>query len=1489
MAKYRAAQSAKKKEASLAKARAAMESHRKEQSAEQRADNILKNREEKKRQVARQTPAQRKEARAKDRNRKGRDHTQVEQKEALRSPEILSGAHPVPDLKDTTDDIGKMDTACQHCGAFKFVKETASTCCSNGKVGLPMLPQPPDQINKLWHDDTAEGKLFRQHARSINNAVCLTSIKGKQKTFGGGFTPCVVYEGKVSYLVGPIQAADGERPCFAQLYVHDPSLETGLRFSGMTIPAGTSERQKKILEKVLVKVQEDLHEFNPFIQDFKQIMDIDDEQLGQGKIVISAKARPTGEHERRYNEQLNLQEVSILTNSQPHDLVLQQRGGGLQSISDLNPKGMPLHFTLLFPHGTYGWNPEERHSVESKSKRRVTTREFYVFYMNQRSRELDYLHLAGRLYQEWICIAWLAVENQKLEYQRRNQKALRADSYKNVREAADERRRDLAPREDGMFADDSNQPAIGRKILSSSFIGSPRWYNSQFQDGMAIVREYHKPDYFITMTCNPKWPEIVENLEVGQTAQDRPDLVARVFKLKKDQLMHDLISGQILGKVVAHMHVIEFQKRGLPHAHILIILSSEDRSMTAEGVDLAVSAELPPDPEEAQDEDKAEQRRRLQDIVLSNMVHGPCGADNPKCPCMENGRCSKNYPKPFAKQTVVDPDNNNPTYRRRAPEDGGRQIVCKKTGRTIDNRWVVPYNPFLSLRMNCHINNEKCTSPKASKYLYKYVTKGSDRAMVATSVEGQQRDEISQYEDLRSVGSSEAAWHLMAFPIARRYPPVQTLRVHTEDEQQVVFDEGAEEVALERQRETELTAFFRHNEEQQGQIEEGQKPMYVDMPKLYRYDKTKKQWVRRQARSEDTTIGRVHSVNPLAGEPFYLRILLHNDHCRGKASFEDLRTLDSGRVCETYQEVCRELGLLRDDLEWHHVLEEAAVSKLCPQIRELYVVILMFCQPANPRSLFDEFWNTWTDDFEMLGRRRATPLDEDQLRTMLLLDLELRLQSFEKELSSFGLPQPSPEDLARVENITSTDPVVIREEMDYDISELRTTVEDTVVKFTEDQVAIFQVVIDAVMEKRSLCAFIDARGGCGKTFLINAILAAVRSLEPGGCVALAMATTGIASNLLTLGRTFHSRLKAPLTPTEESTLQISGQSSLAKLVRMARLLLVDESTMLDRFLLEALDRSLRDLMGQPDQPFGGKILILAGDFRQCLPVVPGANRAGTVDHCINQSHLWQHFKILQLTENMRVRASGDPVLEAFDQWTLSIGNGSVMDGAVPIPPDMLTEIQPNTKTEPWKEAESMKTFCKLVFPDIETNFSIPGWFEGRSILAPTNKEVDSINDMMQDWLPGAGVKLSSADTLENPSDAFRFNTEYLNTLRPNGFPQHMLDLKPGMPLMLLRNINPRQGLCNGTRLMFDRMVDNKLLQCRIVGSDRVVLIPRITFIPKSGEYPFEWQRRQFPVRPAFATTINKSQGQSLKNVGVWLRGQVFSHGQLYVARWPVPG
>ena len=150
----------------------------------------------------------------------------------------------------------------------------------------------------------------------------------------------------------------------------------------MTFPRDISTQEVNIMENLLQTVQDVIHVRNPFVRDFKQIIEIPEEELEGGKIVISADDRPQEGHARVYNAQANLQELRIVTNEKKHDLVIQCRGGGLQRISDLNPKAMPLHYTLLFIDGTYGWDQYLTH--RDNQNKRVSTREFYAYHMNIR-------------------------------------------------------------------------------------------------------------------------------------------------------------------------------------------------------------------------------------------------------------------------------------------------------------------------------------------------------------------------------------------------------------------------------------------------------------------------------------------------------------------------------------------------------------------------------------------------------------------------------------------------------------------------------------------------------------------------------------------------------------------------------------------------------------------------------------------------------------------------------------------------------------------------------------------------------------------------------------------------------------------------------------------------------------------------------------------------------------------------------------------------
>ena len=173
----------------------------------------------------------------------------------------------------------------------------------------------------------------------------------------------------------------------------------------------------------------------------------------------------------------------------------------------------------------------------------------------------------------------------------------------------------------------------------------------------------------------------------------------------------------------------------------------------------------------------------------------------------------------------------------------------------------------------------------------------------------------------------------------------------------------------------------------------------------------------------------------------------------------------------------------------------------------------------------------------------------------------------------------------------------------------------------------------------------------------------------------------------------------------------------------------------------------------------------------------------------------------------------------------------------------------------------------------------------RAILATTNEYIDKINKKMISTFPGEKKIFSSFDEALDDTNHY-YQEEFLNTLLPNGLPPHNLELKVNCPIMLLRNLDPANGLCNGTRMVCRSFCENVIHAEITMGqhAGKQVFLPRIPLSPAENEgYPFQFKRKQFPVRLCFAMTINKAEGQTIPNVGVYLPQNIFSHGQLYVA------
>ncbi|XP_031112085.1 uncharacterized protein LOC116016062 [Ipomoea triloba] len=404
---------------------------------------------------------------------------------------------------------------------------------------------------------------------------------------------------------------------------------------------------------------------------------------------------------------------------------------------------------------------------------------------------------------------------------------------------------------------------------------------------------------------------------------------------------------------------------------------------------------------------------------------------------------------------------------------------------------------------------------------------------------------------------------------------------------------------------------------------------------------------------------------------------------------------------------------------------------------------------------------------------------------------------------------------------------LVFEELSYDCDVLKQEAEYLSSKLTDEQRVICNTMLEDISCNLGGLFFVYSYGGNGKTFLWRALSSTLRAKRQ---IVLNVTSSDIASLLLLGGRTAHSRFAIPIAINEDST------------------------------------------------------LVLGGDFRQILPVVPKGTIQDIVSAAVNSSYMWNNCEVLKLTKNLRLSAAPHEVdkqkLEDFANWIADIG-----DGKTGGPNDGYVEVEiPKNMPLP-SDGNHISTIVKNTFPMFVNGNSNHTFVEGQAILSSILDVVNQVNEYMSALHTSESRTYFSCDNVckadaDNGILGDVHTPELLNGIRVLGLPNHTLTLKIGSPVMLMRNIDHSVGLCNGTRLIITKLAD-RIIEAEIMtGANRgtKVLIPRMSMSPSDLRLPFKFQRKQFPLMLSYAMTINKSQGQTLSHVGLLLKNRF-----LYIA------
>ena len=443
-----------------------------------------------------------------------------------------------------------MSEVCFYCKALKFNGETKGMCCAAGKIKLPRLGEPPEPLKTLLAGYTAESKHFLSNIRKYNSCFQMTSFGAEIVT--AQFMPTFKVKGQIYHKAGSLLPFPDDQHKFLQMYfIGDSNNQLNAR-------CGISTGIKR---SIVSQLQELLHEKNDLVRLFKTAIDMMPSHTH--KIVIHAGKTPAGEHVRRFNAP-TIDEVAIVIvgdQFQPRDIVLHRRNDQLTKVAETHRCYDALQYPIIFWDGAdgYHFNVKMVNPVSGEeTNKKCSAMNYYSYRLMIRENEDNHILKCRQLFHQFVVDMYAKIETERLIFIRLNQAKLRSEEYIHLQDAV---------------INDGNTTNVGKlTILPSSYTGSPRHMHEYAQDAIAYVRHYGRPDLFITFTCNPAWDDIQQLLFPGQSPVDRHDITARVFRQKLKSLMDFMVKHEVFGSVRCWMYSVEWQKRGLPHAHILIWL-----------------------------------------------------------------------------------------------------------------------------------------------------------------------------------------------------------------------------------------------------------------------------------------------------------------------------------------------------------------------------------------------------------------------------------------------------------------------------------------------------------------------------------------------------------------------------------------------------------------------------------------------------------------------------------------------------------------------------------------------------------------------------------------------------------------------------------------------------------------------------------------------------------------------------------------------------